>query len=134
MNAREALLGAKSRTEQVYVKSLDRTFIVRGMTGRERDAFELGLVKRTGKKVEYAPQNIRARLVAFCCVNEDGSRVFSDDDVEALGNAPADVLDPLYSSAQKLCGIREEDADELGLGSTPKDSSSPSLPSASVFT
>jgi hypothetical protein len=132
MGAKEALLGAKTPTEQVYVKAIDQTFIVRGMTGRERDKFELSLVKRNGKRAEYAPDNIRARLVAFCCVNEDGSRMFTDEDAEALGNVRSDVIDQLYSVAQRLSGISEEATDELGSGSAKKDTNTPSSPSVTA--
>jgi hypothetical protein len=50
-------------------------------------------------------------------VEEDGSRTFSDADVIALGEARADVIDRLFGIAQRLSGMRDEDVDELGIGS-----------------
>lgn len=100
--------------ETVSVPSLKGDVIVRGMTGKERDAFEASLVEGKGKKRDINTRNLRAKLVAFCCVDEQGNRLFSDADAEALGDVRADALDRLFSVAQRLSGITQEDADELG--------------------
>jgi hypothetical protein len=74
MNARETLLGAKARTEQVYIKALDYTFTLKGMSGSDRDRFELSCIKQVGRRQEYSADNVRAKLVAFCCVHRRRSR------------------------------------------------------------
>lgn len=86
--------------------------IVRGMTGVERDEFEAGLITGKGRNRDVNMRNMRARLVSYCVVDDAGERVFSDP--EALGKIRADVLNRLFTVAQKLSGISEEDADELG--------------------
>lgn len=86
--------------------------IVRGMTGTERDEFEAGLIVGKGRHRDVNLRNMRARLVWYCAVDESGDRVFSDPD--SLGRIRADVLNMLFTVAQKLSGITEEDADELG--------------------
>jgi hypothetical protein len=117
VGAREKLLGAKVQTETVYIKSLDETFTLRGMTGAERDEFEASCFERKGRKRDFSMRNLRAKLVAYCCIDEHGKRVFSDNDVDALGQAPADMIDKLFGVAQRLSGMRDEDVDELGIGS-----------------
>jgi len=72
--------------------------------------------------------NIRAKLVAQCCVDEHGHRLFTDDDVETLGTARVDVLNRLFGVAQRLSGVSDEDVDELG---SPSDSTTVA-PSTSV--
>jgi hypothetical protein len=114
---REKLLGAKPPTERVYIAALDETFIVRGMTGVERDAFEASCFEGRGRKRDFNMRNLRSKMVAYCVVEEDGSRTFSDADVIALGEARADVIDRLFGIAQRLSGMRDEDVDELGIGS-----------------
>ena len=132
MGAREKLLGAKPPTERVYVAALDETFILRGMTGVERDAFEASCFEGKGKKRDFKMANLRAKLVGYCTVDEQGHRVFSDADVVALGEARADVIDRLFGVAQRLSGMRDEDVDELGLSSaTPTTSGTTSSPSPS---
>jgi hypothetical protein len=128
---KQMLLGATTLPQEtVQVPELGGTVIVRGMTGAERDAFEVGLIKGRGKHREVNLQNMRAKLVAFCCIDDKGERLFADAEVEALGNVRADVMNRLYTVAQRLSGLSDEDADELGQPSTPKTiaSSSSGLP------
>jgi hypothetical protein len=133
MNAREALLGAKAPTETVYIKALDHTFTLRGMTGAERDKFEVLCMKVEGKRQKFTADNIRAKLVAFCVINDDGSRAFSEDDAAALGESRGDVLSALAAVAQRLCGIGQADIEELGKSSAEATVSSlPSSPSVSA--
>lgn len=129
---REAILaGVKLPSEIVDVPELGGAVIVRGMTGSERDAFENGCFQGKGKKRDFSAQDVRAKLVAYCCIDEAGQRVFSDNDVALIGQVRADVVDRLFSVAARLSGMTPEDADELGRRSpTPPvsvTSSSPSL-------
>ena len=115
---REALLGATAPPQQVVkVAELGGEVIVRGMTGEERDAFESGLIEGKGKRRDVNMRNMRAKLVSYCCIDEKGERIFSDEDATKLGKTRADVLNRLFTVAQKLSGISEEDADELGQAS-----------------
>lgn len=126
MGVREALLGAAPPTEVVAVPELKIQVTVRGMTGAERDAFEAGCVAGRGKRRELSLLNVRAKVVAFCCLDEQGARLFSDADAEALGHVRADVIDRLFAVASRLSGMREQDLDELGLGSESPTTSSTS--------
>jgi hypothetical protein len=118
--------------ETVVVRELGGEVIVRGMTGIERDAFEASCFEGRGKKRDFNMRNLRAKMVAFCCIDEQGHRLFTDEDVIALGAVRADVIDKLFAVAQRLSGMRDEDVDELGLSSaTQTTSSSPSSPSLS---
>lgn len=105
--------------ETVKVPELNGEFIVQGMTGAQRDAWENSLVEGRGKKRHMNTANIRAKLVAQCCVDESGARLFTDADVDALGVTRVDVLNRLFGVAQRLSGVSDEDVDELG---TPSDS------------
>lgn len=131
---RDTILGATKPPQQVVnVPELGGEVIVRGMTGVERDAFEMSCFEGRGKKRDWNMRNMRAKLVGFCCIDEAGRRVFTDQDVEALGSVRADVIDRLFSVAQKLSGMKDEDVDELGLTSTttkPLDTSSSASPSS----
>ncbi len=115
MAIRDLLLGAnKPPTETVSLPELKTSVIVRGMTGSERDAFEASCIEGRGKKRDVNTKNIRARLVAFCCVDDKGDRVFSDGDAKQLGDVRADLLDRIFSVAQRLSGMSDQDVDELG--------------------
>lgn len=100
-------------SETVEVPEWDCAVQVRGMTAAERDAFEQSTVTMQGKSVKFNLQNARARMVAICCVDAEGRRLFSDEQVAALGTKSGKVLDRLYAVAQRLSGLRKEDLEEL---------------------
>jgi len=100
-------------TEDVEIPEWNGTVRVRGLTGAERDKFEASIVTRKGNKAEFNPENMRAKLVAMCVVDENGNRIFTDDDVKALGKKSASALDKIFQVAQKLSGLRPEDMEEM---------------------
>ena len=116
--------------EVVHVRELSGDVIVRGMTGKERDAFEASCFEGRGKKRDFSMRNLRAKMVACCCIDEQGRRLFTDEDAAELGAVRADVIDRIFGVAQRLSGMREEDLDELGLSSK---TTSPSAISSSVW-
>jgi hypothetical protein len=112
---RDAILAAATLpTEDVEVKALGGSVTIRGLSAVERDSFEKSMFVTKGKSREFNLANVRARLVALCAVDEAGARLFSDEDVVALGQVRADVVDKLFTTAQRLSGLRDEDVAELG--------------------
>lgn len=99
--------------ERVECPELDGHVWVRGMTGAERDSFERSnYVVRHGR-VEPKLDNVRARLAVRCLVDNDGNRLFGNDDADALGQLRADTLSKIYAVAQRLSNVTEEDLVEL---------------------
>lgn len=86
---------------------------VRALTGTERDAFEASIVERRGNRTEFNPINMRAKLVALTVIDENGNRLFTDADIEALGKKSAIALDRVFQVAQRLSGLRPEDLEEM---------------------
>lgn len=125
--SRDAILGASDRpTRNVEVPEWGGTVMVRGLTGAERDAYEASMVQASpGGKVRTNLRNIRARLVALTCVDEDGARLFTDGDVEALGDKSAVAMERVFDVARKLSGLTEDDVEELaeGFGDAPNEPS-----------
>jgi len=120
------------KTEDVRVPQWDSLDVeawvrVRGMTGIERDDWEAEMMpdpqvasqmknmtpQQRRAIVRQRMQGARARLVARCCVDEDGNRIFSNKDVEMLAQKSAAALDRIYEVAARLSGIREDDIEEL---------------------
>jgi len=111
---REAILQIQDLpTERVFVPEWQGEVIVRALTGAERDAFEQSIVEQRGKSTRMNLKNIRAKLVALTVVDEDGKRVFSDEDAELLGRKSAAALNRVFEVAQRLSGLRPEDVEEL---------------------
>jgi hypothetical protein len=118
--------------EEIEVPEWGGSVLVRGMSGRERDAFEVSMRdQRTGQRVPGALNNLRAKIAARCVVDDDGDRVFSDSDIAALGEKSAAAINRIFDVASRLSGMSEEDEKEMtanfGRGSG-GGSSSPSPP------
>lgn len=112
--SKDRILAATELPEE-RVAVLGGEVIVRGMSGFQRDRFEQALIaSRKGKGKHAVIENLRARLVAASVVNEDGSRMFTDAEVEQLGQVNALTLTKLFSAAQRVNGLSDEDVDELG--------------------
>ena len=115
---RDAILQAQDLpTEQVHVPQWGGDVLVRALTGAERDRFEQSIVEQRGKNTRMNLQNIRAKLVALTVVDEQGNRIFKDEDVKWLGNKSAAALDRIFEVAQRLSGLRDEDVEELAKNS-----------------
>lgn len=108
---RDAILGAVDLGHvDVEVPEWGGVVRVRMMTGSERDSFESATVVRRGKRLEANLENIRARLVTMCAVDEAGNRLFSEADVAALAAKSSAALNRVFAAAQQLNGLTEEAA------------------------
>ena len=102
-------------TKVVNIPVLGGDVLVRGMTGVERDAYESSMFTGKGKSRDINMRNVRAKLVVACaCDLETGERLFTDADIDFVGAMPAKVLDPIFTAAQQLSAISEEDLETLG--------------------
>lgn len=108
-------------TEDVEVPEWGGVVRVAGLTGYERDRLEASVVGKTGKALNLA--NFRARLCALAIVDDSGTRVFSDMDVSGLGAKSAAALERVFSVAQRLSGLSDEDVENLTGESEPGQSS-----------
>lgn len=111
---RDAFLAAASRLPRktLTFPELGGDIIVQGITGAQRDEFEQWMFKTRTKNRDANIQNVRARLVALCLVDDEGQRLVGS--IEDLGAIRADVLERLFDEARRLSGMTQEDVDELG--------------------
>lgn len=111
---RDQILNADDITrELVEVPEWGGAVWIKSMTGRERDAFEESLVVRKGAKITNSLQQFRAKLVAMTAVDDEGKRLFTAADVEALGRKNAAALSRCSEVATRLSSISREDAEEM---------------------
>lgn len=87
---------------------------IRTMSGEERDAFEASIAGE-GKKLNT--QNIRAKLVMLTVVNSKGDRIFTKEQIDALGKKSAAALNRVYEASAKLSAITKADVEELAKNS-----------------
>lgn len=118
---------------------------VRGLSGADRDSFEMGMLesKRDSKgrqRQEVNLRNLRAKLIVRCAVDSDNAAaaqpLFTLVDIEPLGRKSAAALQRVYAVAQRLSGLSNEDVEELtadlGEGQSDGSGSGSLLPSGIV--
>lgn len=107
--------------EQILKKKLDQeavdctkyglngSVIVQEMTSDDRDALELSVI--TGETVNT--DHLRAKVVALSCVDAEGNKLFTMEDVEALGKVSGKLMVCLHSVAKRLSGLGVEEVEAL---------------------
>ena len=125
------LAAADLKTEDVDVPEWGGSVRVRSFTGRERDAFEAGMVRGDGKDRKVDLTNMRARLVGLTVIDETGQRLFSDEEIDLLGAKSGAALDRVFAVAQKLNGLSSDDVEELAKNSSGAPSAASTSDSAS---
>ncbi|BBN97506.1 hypothetical protein [Sporolactobacillus terrae] len=112
--SREDILNVKDIvTKTVSVPDWGGSVIVKGLTGAQRNVFEQSLIKGQGKSAKMNLDNAMAKLVALTIVDADGKRLFSQADIEALGQKSGKALAQVYTVASELSGLTEDDVEEL---------------------
>ena len=89
---------------------------VRGLTGRERDAYEASLLDQRGRSTKANLQNARAKLVVLSTYNANGSRKFTEAQINEVAAKSSSALNRVWKKALELAGMGEEDVEELTLG------------------
>lgn len=84
---------------------------VREFTASECDVFsDLSTridAERNPEKREQMARLRTAKVVVWCACNEDGTRLFVDNDIEALGQAPYVAVNRIANAAVRLSGFGE---------------------------
>ena len=102
---REAILAAQDlKTEDVDVPEWGGAVRVRMMSGLERDALGASLVGPDGK---VSAERYKYKVLVRSLAADDGSRLFRDDEIEALAAKNPSVLERLYQVADRLNGMSE---------------------------
>lgn len=108
MLTRDAILSLSDlKREPVEVPEWGGTVYVRSMSGAERRQFFVHLGK---------DELTSAHMVAWCACDENGNRLFTDEDVEALSKKHGRALDRIANAALKFNGLAAEAEDEAKNG------------------
>jgi len=109
LNRDEILNAQDIKREVVAVPEWGGEVCVQGMSGAQRDEFE----QTWAQKADGIVPNIRATFAAWSICDDDGKRLFTTADIEALGKKSANALDRIFAVAQRLSGLSDTDTEEL---------------------
>jgi hypothetical protein len=113
---RKSILAADDvRKEKIAVPEWKGDVFLRVLTGTDRDRFEESYADQKMKAFR-----IRFLLLALC--DEDGERLFNDDEADVLGKKSSVVINRLFEAGWKLNAFTQEAVDALGEDSPPAPS------------
>lgn len=116
--SRAAILAApdtKYRIIDVPEWGEDAQVRLKSLSGADRDAYEESqLTMRSDGRMIRDGHNARAKLIVRSIVDENGERVFKDNEAAALGEKSQGVLDRLFVAISEMSNLTEEDIAELG--------------------
>jgi uncharacterized protein YnzC (UPF0291/DUF896 family) len=84
------------------------TLFVRTLTSSEKEAFEKAW--QTFMKPGERKTNVKAKLATLVVVDENGSQVFTENDIETLGNKNTHALERIYELSVRM---NKKDVEEL---------------------
>jgi hypothetical protein len=101
---REELL---AQTDDVIIEPIDvpewrAKLHVRTITGSQREKFEVAYVNDTTDRTE-------ARMASFCLCDEQGVRIFKDEDIDALDRKHPGGLRRIYNAGMRLSKVSEDE-------------------------
>lgn len=117
MLTKESLFARGLRRQNVYLPEHGphAYLIVQELTGEQRDEYDASLwEQRKSSKFRLNLEHATAKLVVLSVINEDGTRMFGDDEVRTLSRkVGAATLKKLAEAAKELSGITDDEIDEL---------------------
>lgn len=107
LDSKSIIAANDARLEKVHVPEWGGDVYLRVISGTDRDRFEEA----------YADQKMKAFRIRFLLLticDEDGERLFNDEQADALGKKSSVVINRLFEAAWKLNAFTQEAIDELG--------------------
>ncbi len=89
-----------SEVIKVYIDDWDRNVYIRTVSGEERDRFTQETQNRQRTSTDLL--NFRARFAVMVLCDADGKRLFTDQDVQLLGEKSAAALEQIFDAGLTL--------------------------------
>lgn len=98
--------------EEVEVPEWGGSVLIKALSGTERDAYEASVSVFRGNERLPDVENARAKLVVRVVVDDEGNRIFQDEDIAVVGGKSSRALDRIFEAAAKQSGLSEEESAE----------------------
>lgn len=106
---KEQILAADDRASvETHVPEWGGSVYVRVMSGTERESFER---EWTTTEEKLLPQ-YKVKMLKKCLCDDKGAALFTNDDLAALGEKNALVIDRLFNQCMKLNGFQKDAVEE----------------------
>jgi hypothetical protein len=96
---------------------------IASITGTQRDAYEASIIQTNGNDRKVNMHNARVKLIVLCAVDEEGRKLFTSENLSALGRKNAAPIDRVFDGCRRLAGMSENDVERLveNFGDAPSD-------------
>lgn len=106
MLTREQILAASDIVYKIVdVPEWKDTVRVKSLSGTEVDIYQQGLFEGYGETKKINLVNGNARLCTLGIVDEQGKRLFTDDDVAAIAAHNGSILEKIAKTIRQLSGM-----------------------------
>lgn len=92
-----------------YVKELGKSVRLRYLTAAEVDKYRQSLIVGRGNNIQINQRGARAKLAIMALANEDGTRMFSDRDINDVMKWHSIILERISDRIKAKNGITDED-------------------------
>lgn len=101
------------KTEVVPVPEWGGDVLVSTMTAKMKDDYEASFTNiGDDGAITQVMENITAKLIAACVVDEKGEAVFASEDIESLGLKSSKAMNRVYLVAAKLNALDTQEIEE----------------------
>ncbi len=100
-------------TRDIEVPEWGGTVRVKSLKGKEREQYEQSILVGPAKNRTVNMIGMRAKLVAAAVIDENGKKIFNEDEVMALAEKSAKALERVFSVAGDLSGLGEDEVKKL---------------------
>lgn len=105
LNKNDILAASDIEVAEIEIPQWGGTIHVKGMNGRQRGIFETSAVRFVRENKADAMSGMREQIAAWCICDENGKRLFSDDDAAKLGEKSGEALDLILEKVLQLSKI-----------------------------
>lgn len=111
--SRESILDVSDiQVEELEIPEWGGTVLVREMTTAEVEHFALKTQGAQGQLDTTKMAGVRAEVVAWCVVDEDGNALFKKSDVNELQKKSNRAIDKVFNKALELTGLQPPEESE----------------------
>ena len=119
LSKQEILAAEDKQTESVFVPEWGGHVTVAVMSSKARDKYEAGKWQQVGKDIKPNFTDQTAKLLALTIVNQDGSLMFTQQEIQKLADKSSIATERVAKVALKLNSLTEEAVEDSIKNSAP---------------
>ena len=113
LNIKQILSADDLESQTMTIPEWGGEVIIRTMTEADRSKIEASVIQQNGSNQSVNMERYKVKIVVASLVDEEGKRLFTQKNIDALRQKSARPINRIVNAAQKLNGISDDDVEEL---------------------